>query len=461
MKFYDRERETELLKKLKKDFRIAIVGRRRIGKTRLVEETFKNNLLTLFIPAEKTEVEIIRDWSKEYKEIPPVNTFHELFKFIFSDVDKIIFIDEIQNILKVNKSFIFDLQRLIDKYKPKLIVAGSLIRTTKKMIETYKTPLYGRFDIIIKLQELKFQVIYQICKDLKYSFEDAIKFYSVFGGIPKYYELLEKIGKVDLSEFVLNSFVNYPRPLYEEVRTMLKEEFGKEYKIFFSILSSISRGKNKLVEIANFVGREPTKITKYLSLLKDDFEIIEREVPVVKGKKGIYKIRNNLFHFWFSNIWAYAELIERNEEEIVVEKVKNNLNSWISFKFEEIIKEMIRDKLLFSEFTKIGKQWGKIPNKPKGENTYEIDLVSLNEKTKEILFIECKWKNRVNAEKICKELAEKAKYVEWNNENRKESFAVFAKSFSKKIKEFEGKKVYCFDLRDLKKIMKYKKDYFS
>jgi len=453
MKFYDRERETELLKKLKKDFRIAIVGRRRIGKTRLVEETFKNNLLTLFIPAEKTEAEIIRDWSKEYKEIPPVNTFHELFKFIFGDVDKIIFIDEIQNILKVNKSFIFDLQRLIDKYKPKLIVTGSLIRTTKKMIENYKTPLYGRFDIIIKLQELKFQVIYQICKDLKYSFEDAIKFYSVFGGIPKYYELLEKVGKIDLSEFVLNSFVNYPRPLYEEIRTMLKEEFGKEYKIFFSILSSISRGKNKLVEIANFVGREPTKITKYLSLLKDDFEIIEREVPVVKGKKGIYKIRNNLFHFWFSNIWAYAELIERNEEEIVVEKVKNNLNSWISFKFEDIIKEMIRDKLLFSNFTKIGKQWGKIPNKPKGENTYEIDLVGLNEKTKEILFIECKWKNKVNAEKICKELAEKAKYVEWNNEDRKESFAIFAKSFGKRIKEIENKKVYCFDLRDLERIV--------
>ena len=454
MRFYDREREIELLRKLKKDFRVAVVGRRRIGKTRLVEEAFKNNLLTLFIPAEKTEAEIIRDWSKEYKEIPPVNTFRELFEFVFSNVDKVIFIDEIQNILKVNKSFIFDLQRLIDKYKPKLVVAGSLIRTMKKMVENYRTPLYGRFDIIIKLQELKFQVIYRICRDLKYSFEDAIKFYSVFGGIPKYYELLEKVGKVDLSEFVINSFVNYPRPLYEEVRTMLKEEFGREYKIFFSILSAISRGKNKLVEIANFVGREPTKITKYLSLLKDDFEIIEREVPLIKGKKGIYEIRNNLFHFWFSNVWAYAELIERNEEEVVAEKVKNNLNSWISFKFEDIIREMIRDKLLFSEFSKIGKQWGKIPNKPKGENTYEIDLVALNEKTKEILFGECKWKERANPKKILEELVEKAQYVQWHNRERKETFAIFAKSFSKRIEEFEGKKVYCFDLKDLERLLK-------
>ena len=38
-------------------------------------------------------------------------------------------------------------------------------------------------------------------------------------------------------------------------------------------------------------------------------------------------------------------------------------------------------------------------------------------------------------------------------ENRKESFAIFAKSFGKRIKEFEGKKVYCFDLRDLERIV--------
>ena len=56
--------------------------------------------------------------------------------------------------------------------------------------------------------------------------------------------------------------------------------------------------------------------------------------------------------------------------------------------------------------------------------------------------------------KVCKELAEKSEYVKWHNEERKESFAVFAKSFSKKIKDFEGKKVYCFDLKDLEKSLK-------
>ncbi|MCD6092546.1 MAG: hypothetical protein J7J38_00820 [Candidatus Aenigmarchaeota archaeon] len=72
------------------------------------------------------------------------------------------------------------------------------------------------------------------------------------------------------------------------------------------------------------------------------------------------------------------------------------------------------------------------------------------------MLCECKWKEKVNAKKVCRELAEKAQYVQWNNEERKESLAVFTKNFSKRIGEFEGRKVYCFDLRDLEKMVKKK-----
>ena len=83
----------------------------------------------------------------------------------------------------------------------------------------------------------------------------------------------------------------------------------------------------------------------------------------------------------------------------------------------------------------------------------EIDIIALNENTKEILFCECKWKDNVNPRKIIKDLVEKSQYVDWNNNERKEYFAIFAKSFTEKITEFEGHKVYCYDLRDLEKIM--------
>ena len=55
---------------------------------------------------------------------------------------------------------------------------------------------------------------------------------------------------------------------------------------------------------------------------------------------------------------------------------------------------------------------------------------------------------------IYQRLKEKAKNVQWNNENRKEYYAIFAKSFKKKIK---GENLYLFDLKDIEnKIFKRK-----
>jgi AAA+ ATPase superfamily predicted ATPase len=459
MKFYNREKEIELLRRIKGNFRVAVIGRRRVGKTTLVEHFYKKRLLTFFFPAEKAEKEIIYDWVSEYENLnlPKLDNFKDFFEFIFSHFqDYVTFLDEIQNVLKVKKSFIYDLQRLIDKYKPNLVVSGSLISLMKKLVENYKSPLYGRFDFIIKLKELDFETIFEICDDFRINTETSFKLYSVFGGIPKYYELVEKIKKFDFENFTTNSFVYYPRPLFEEVKTMLKEEFGREYKTFFSILSAISRGKNKHSEIAEFIGKKQTEITKYLSLLKEDFEFIARELPVAGGKKGFYIIKNNIINFWFSNIWKYTEFIETLQEDKVIEIVKNNLNNYTGSRFERIVIELILSgKIgLPFKFEKVGRQWGKFKGE-KGKNTYEIDIVALNENTnentKEIVFCECKWQNKVNARKVLEELKEKAEYVDWNKDKRKEHYCVFAKSFKEKIKE---KNLKLFDLRDLERVFK-------
>ena len=322
----------------------------------------------------------------------------------------------------------------------------------KNLIEEYKSPLYGRFDLIIKLNELDFKCVYQICKDLKMNIIHAIKLYSVFGGIPKYYELVEKSKEFNFEEFLLSSFIIYPRPLYEEVKTMLKEEFGSEHKTFFTILSAISQGKNKSSEIAGYLGKKETEITKYLSLLREDFEIIERKTPLISGKKGIYSIANNMVHFWFRNVWKYNELLETLQEEKLKEVFIRDLNEIVSKSFEKIILELVRLKILFKQFkfSKIGSNWGNFRGE-KGKDSYEIDLVADSEKDNLMLFGECKWQDGINPAEIAKELNRKIDYIEQKDRRSKEILAIFARSFSKRIEEFEGKKVYCFDLKDIEK----------
>lgn len=77
--------------------------------------------------------------------------------------------------------------------------------------------------------------------------------------------------------------------------------------------------------------------------------------------------------------------------------------------------------------------------------------MAVNEQKKQILFAECKWQDDVNAAEITKELSAKAQYVEWNKDAREEYYIIFAKSFSKKIKEWQGKEVRCYDLKEIEK----------
>ncbi len=455
MKFVDREKELELLAKLKRP-RIAVVGRRRIGKTTLVEHGCQN-VLTLFIPAEKTEAEIIADWVAEYPELllPRLASFREFFEYLLSkERERTIFIDELQNVLKVNSSFIYDLQRLMDKHKNcSIVVSGSYISLMKGLIEKYKSPLYGRFDFVIKLNELNFRAVVALCGQLGYSFEDMIRFYLVFGGIPKYYETLENMGSPSFEDAVKALFLLYPRPLNEEIRTMLKEEFGKEHKMFFTILTAVASGKNILKEIAYYSGKRPTELTKYLALLKDDFDILRREIPVTekKIKTGRYVIVANIFSFWFYFVWRQYYILERNLDNVAADFFDKEINLYLGRRFENLCREALTELNSVSqlpfEISEIGRQWGKDHN----GNPYEIDLVALNKKTGDILFAECKWSENVNAETVLTELKRKAELVEWNKGKRKEHYIVFAKSFKKRVEE---ENVLLFDLKDLETLFK-------
>ncbi len=452
MRFYNREREIALLRNLKK-YRVAIMGRRRVGKTRLVEEFFSSDLLTLFVSAEKSEKELISTWCNTYpgEDLPQVATLREFFRFLFEyKQDKIIFIDEAQNIIKVNKSFLSDLQRFIDSNPDvNIIITGSLISTMKDVVTAMKSPLFGRFDLTIKLEELDFKTVAEICQDLGLDFETTIQLYSIFGGIPKYYELLERLKVFDLSDFIRDMFVYSPRPLYGEVRTMLREEFGNEHRTLFSILSAVAQGRNRMSEIAGFLGRKTTDITKYIQMLREDFEILRRVTPALYGKRGIYEINTNIVDFWFANIWKYQQYLEVGNEEKLSDIIEKNINKYIGRKYEEIIIELCRSVNFGFDLKMIGRQWGTMKGKPKGENQYEIDLVMSGQSN--MIFGECKWSNRVDARKIAKMLDEKVQYIDTHGNNIQ--YAIFVKDFSRRITTYKGNKVDCFDLEDIKNLI--------
>jgi len=81
----------------------------------------------------------------------------------------------------------------------------------------------------------------------------------------------------------------------------------------------------------------------------------------------------------------------------------------------------------------------------------------LNEKSKELLAIECKWKDYVEPKKVCRSLLERLGHIQWYKDQRKEYLCIFSKSFKEKITEFNDHRVFCYDLKDIEKILTTRK----
>ncbi len=354
-------------------------------------------------------------------------------------------IDEFQNMIKEDKAILSLFQRIVDTIlqnsNVKLVLLGSTVSLMTSKVLSYKSPLYGRKTLSMKLEPIKFLHLREFFPEK--TVEELVEIYGFADGIPHY--LIKIHPKLDFWKWLQNE-LEEKTFIIDEVDFLMRYEF-EEVGTYKAILHALAYGKTKINEIKDFTGVRRTDISPYLkNLIETGF--VKREIPVlekVKSKKGRYYLADNFLSFWFRYIHPNISSIEEGIFDVNV--IKKDYNTYLGRVFEKVCKQIVISLIrrnYLPNFTKIGKWWHK---------DKEIDILALNEQTKEILFCECKWQNKVNAKKICKELAEKAQYVKWHNNKRRESFAIFAKSFSRKIEEFEGKRVYCFDLKDLEKIL--------
>ena len=228
----------------------------------------------------------------------------------------------------------------------------------------------------------------------------------------------------------------------------------------FDIPEAFAQGKTKLSEISSVFNNNATLTNRYLDIIRKEYNLVAKITPITedirKSRQGNYIIKNNFLSFWFAFVKRYEAYYEQNRFSELFEIFNKEINSFVGRGFENFCLKMLQEtNILPFAFTRIGKQWGSTAKKEKGKNTYEVDICANNDQTKEILFGECKWQENVNAFTILNELKEKARYVQWNNDERKEHYVIFAKSFkARESKEARMKEnVHLFDLRDLKKIL--------
>lgn len=474
MKFVNRTTELQDLEeyfRLSRErlFPIIIYGQRRVGKTELIKRFYQGKkYLYFFVYEGKTKKALLTEFTEELKRAGIIEkevhlkTFDEFIAILFKKCSGyIIVFDEAQFMRKIYPSFFSVLQRHCDENKETpimFIFLGSIIGLMKKLFEDTKAPLYGRIKAKINLKPLSYADVRQMLTQLGYSSEEQfVEFFAVFGGVPKYYVAIEDFGlqKKHPYEIIENFLLKSNAPLADEVVSVLRQEFGSAKGYYYSILEAIATGHTKLSEISSYVGISQTSLTPFLSDLTEYYEMLSRKTPVTekKGKRGIYAVNNNFFRFWFRFIHRYRSEYEISNYPFISAVIRREWHQFVGSGFEQVVKETLehlnrRMKLPFL-FNKIGSWWGAYKDESGERKTAEIDIVGLNEQSREILFCECKWAEDVDAEKVLAELKRKAGLVEWNKGKRKEYYAIFAKSFRKRIGE-----VLLFDLKDMEEIFR-------
>jgi hypothetical protein len=449
-KFIDREEEISLVEEewRKEGGRLIILyGRRRIGKTRLLTEFIKDKKGIFYI-AEDSSVQIqingLKDKIADFLNDPLLRTLEikdwaQLFEYLAKNMPEerfYLIIDEFSYLIKSDKKILSVLQRLWDtvfKSSSALIVlSGSMLGLMSDMVLSYASPLYGRRTRDILLEELAFKHAKMFAS---FSFQEAMKLYFIIGGVPEY--LLKAAEYNSLKKFLEREFFTKMGYFYREPYFIISQEF-KELKSYFSILNAIAYGNTKPTDIANFVGVEGRKIYPYLeNLIRMGF--IERQTSIFGNpRKGIYLIKDNVFDFWFNFVFKYREEIEKEFFTFRDDEV----SAYYGKKFENFVR---REVFRHLSYTKAGRWWHR---------DEEIDIVAVNEPTRDIAFFECKWSElrRNDVKGIIKNLERKAKLVRWNNDERRESFGVIARKIEdKKMLRNGGYLIY--DLEDIEKML--------
>ncbi|MCK5511082.1 ATP-binding protein [Candidatus Parcubacteria bacterium] len=447
MKFYNRKNELKKLQEInqlakKRAQMTVITGRRRVGKTELISQFLKkkDNCFYFFVEKKRTRT-LLEEFTGILRQkfsflSAPFTDWSEFWHFIFEISKKeqlIIVFDEFQNFKYIDPANFSIIQKYWDQNykisKLNLIFIGSIISLMEKIFIGSKEPLFGRASHKIYLEPFNFLVVKDILKDHKkqYTFDDLLNFYTVFGGIPKYYAELEnqnQFSRKDFSVIIKDMFLEDNAAFKFEGYDLLSDEFGKNYQTYFSILQVIASGSSKMSEVANRVGIPATALSRYLDDLLNKFRYIKRKSSLFskKPKNNRYYLNDYFLTFWFRYMFQYRTQIEIKKINQLNNFIKKDLNNLKGLVFEDIARDWILHKDSKGEFIfpidNIGSFWDK--------KNHEIDLVAYNEQEKKILFLECKLSpNRIDG-RLVKELKEKAEFVKWMKSARKAYFGVCA-----------------------------------
>ena len=281
-----------------------------------------------------------------------------------------------------------------------IVLSGSSIRLMSALNDA-DNPLFERFTKEIHLKEMDYfdsSFFYQ-----NYSVREKIILYSVFGGIPFLNQMLDP--RKDIYENIIDLFVEENGNAGNYVKSVIDTEIVS-IPDAFTILSAIGNGKKRYSELQSILRDEKSRnqLSRTLDrLVKAD--LIRKKKPINSDNRNhvFYEICNNALRFYFSYLLNSEDSITVNSRIYFENIIKPSLDTFVSYRFEEISRmyfSLLSQRGEREDILKIGTYWYDDKERKKN-GEFDVALKTVNGYE----IFECKFlEKKIGPELIKKEL---------------------------------------------------------
>lgn len=347
---------------------MVVYGRRRIGKTALIEKAFENDPLLKFEGLEEgdqgVQIQHFLDALANYAEDPKIarleaKNWKTAFLYLAEFTKKnrvILYFEELQWMANYKHDLISDLKYVWDNHfshneKLKLILCGSSPSYMVNSVITSKA-LYNRSQWVIHLNPFSFSETKEYIQKER-PLQELMDLYLTVGGVPEYLKYFNTSGSIYAQ--LLNLHFRQTNPLFNEPDRIFQSSLSsdKSYKEIINYLSLQKVATRE--EISKALGLQGGGyLTKQLTELELT-ELISKLTPfnlAEKSKLVKFEISDAYLQFYFKFVKSKLHDIKQGRFNDHPERALNleTYRKWLGFSFERWCRNhhfIISDRLGF------------------------------------------------------------------------------------------------------------------
>jgi len=455
--FIGRERELRLLTALLQKETASLVvcrGRRRIGKSTLIQQFGKNSERFLEFQGlpprdgltKKDQLDTFSRQLSLQTSLPKLTleSWSQAFALLAGVIDKkktVLFLDEISWMAEKDRDFAGQLKIAWDTqfkkhYNLVLVLCGSVSSWIDKNILN-SAGFMGRISLDIMLSELSLFHCNKFWKQKtnRITETEKLKILSVTGGVPRYLEEIDINTSAEIN--IKRMCFSREGILFSEFNKIFRDIFSRRADTYKKIVTALSDGNKALDDICKKIGTERSGImSRYMEdLILSGFiskDMVYKPGNSKKSRLARYRIRDNYLRFYI----RYIEPVNHAVEQGLYDDVGlNGLVEWdviMGFQFENLILNNVKTvcKALSIPMNTIQSASPYFQRKTRLQQACQIDL--LIQTTHTLYVCEIRFRKKIQ-KKVIGEVQEKIKKLRISGNVSVRPVLIYAGELAKRV----------------------------